>query len=131
MGVSTTPTVDDGKVLSGTYVWDTNTLAWIRSTGSTGSGTEVTVTNFPTMLTDAELRASPLDTRSQAYAKRIDEASATVTYIGQAAVGSSEGSAVWQILKMTESGSVTSITYADSNANFDNVWTNRASLSYG
>lgn len=65
------------------------------------------------------------------YATHIDEASATVTYIGKAAVGSSSASAVWQISKMSVSGTVTSITYADSNSNFDNKWDDRAILSYG
>jgi hypothetical protein len=30
------------------YIWDTNTLAWIKQTGSSGAvGSDVTVTNFP------------------------------------------------------------------------------------
>jgi hypothetical protein len=34
------------------YVWDTNTLAWIKQTGASGSiGSEVTVTNFPATYT--------------------------------------------------------------------------------
>lgn len=64
------------------------------------------------------------------YALRLDEASATVTYIGEATIGSATSSAVWRIKKMdTTSGIV--ITWADSNENFDNVWDNRASLTYG
>jgi hypothetical protein len=61
---------------------------------------------------------------------RIDEVSASVTYIGEAAFGSSEASAVWRIFKLSVSGTVTSMTWADGNDEFDNIWNNRASLSY-
>jgi len=63
------------------------------------------------------------------YTTRIDEASSTVTYIGDAAIGSSESSSIWRIKKIdTTSG--TSITFADGNGNFDNQWSGRAGLSY-
>lgn len=60
----------------------------------------------------------------------IDEASSTVTYIGHAPHGAVGSDSTWRIAKMVISGTVTSITYADGNDNFDNVWDNRASLSY-
>ena len=60
----------------------------------------------------------------------IDDASSTVTYVGLADPGSATSAAVWQIKKLTTSGSVTTVTLADGNSNFDNVWDNRASLSY-
>jgi hypothetical protein len=64
------------------------------------------------------------------YAQRIDEASSTVTYVGRAEPGTAEGSAAWQIKKISVSGSVTTITWADGNENYDNIWSNRAALSY-
>jgi len=60
---------------------------------------------------------------------RIDAASSTVTYIGTAAAGSATSAAVWQVKKI-DSSSGTSILFADGNINYDNVWDNRASLSY-
>ena len=63
------------------------------------------------------------------YGTRIDEASATVTYIGKAATGSATSGALWQVQKIdTTTGTV--ITWADGNGDFDNIWDNRASLSY-
>lgn len=63
------------------------------------------------------------------YALQLDEASATVSYIGEAPTGSSTGDSVWRIKKMdTTTGTV--ITWADGNDNFDNVWDDRAILSY-
>lgn len=64
------------------------------------------------------------------YTTRIDEPSASVTYIGKAQFTASESLAVWQIKKMTVSGTVTSITWADGDEAFDNIWANRASLTY-
>lgn len=69
------------------------------------------------------------DLLSQPMSIRIDEVG-TTEYYGFAPVGSSESSAVWQIKRLTVSGAITSITFADGDSNFDNVWDNRASLTY-
>lgn len=60
----------------------------------------------------------------------IDEASSTITYIGKAAIGTATSAASWQIQKILVSGTVTSITYAGGTDNYDQIWDNRASLSY-
>lgn len=63
-------------------------------------------------------------------ATRLDDyTTASVTYVGKAAIGSGVASAVWQISKIDETSGVV-ITWADGNANFDNIWDNRASLTY-
>ena len=61
----------------------------------------------------------------------IDEVSGNVTYIGMAKVGSATSDAVWQIRRITKSGTVTLFEFTDSDERFDNIWDNRASLSYG
>jgi hypothetical protein len=70
-------------------------------------------------------------TRSHPAALRLDMASSTLGYIGMARVGTAEDEANWQIRKMalTSDGDVT-ITYADGDDFFDNVWDDRAGLSY-
>ncbi len=60
----------------------------------------------------------------------IDKASDTVTYFGYATVGSSEASAVWKIERASVSGAVTKFLFADGDQNYDNIWNNRASLTY-
>lgn len=60
----------------------------------------------------------------------VDEASASVIYVGKAAIGSATSAAVWRISKITTSGTVTQIMWADGDTASDNVWDNRASLSY-
>ena len=61
---------------------------------------------------------------------RMDEASSTITYVGEASIGTSSASAAWRIKRITTSGTQTIIEWADGNNNFDNIWDNRASLSY-
>lgn len=60
---------------------------------------------------------------------RLDEVSATVTYIGEATAGSATSSAVWLIKKIDETSGII-VTFADGNTNYDNVWDNRAALTY-
>lgn len=64
------------------------------------------------------------------YAVRLDDTTtASVTYIGKAEIGTATSAPRWAIQKMDETGNL-SITWADGNAEFDNVWDNRASLVY-
>lgn len=89
---------------------------------STGTQRVILATDQPAVDVNAAFSAAT-------YATRIDEASATVTYIGKADPGTASSAASWQIQKVdTTSGTV--ITFADGNSNFDNIWDNRASLSY-
>lgn len=71
-----------------------------------------------------------IETRSMAMKTVIDDASASVTYIGEALPGADLSLSLWRIKKLTETGSVTVIEWADGNGNFDNIWDNRASLTY-
>lgn len=57
-----------------------------------------------------------------------EHTSGSFTYYGVAAVGSSESNPVWRIFR--EEISTGTIIYADGNSNFDNVWSDRAGLSY-
>lgn len=61
---------------------------------------------------------------------RVDEVSSTLTYVGDAAIGVSESSAAWRIKRLQTTGSVLKIMWADGNEFYDNVWADRASLTY-
>lgn len=69
-------------------------------------------------------------TRDLPLAVQIDDATTVnAVYIGKANIGSSTSSAVWQIAKLdTTSGLVKK--WADGDANFNNIFDNRASLTY-
>lgn len=61
----------------------------------------------------------------------LKDSSAGTTYYGYAlTLGANQASAVWKIRREVVSGNVTTVTYADGNGNYDNVWNNRASLTY-
>ena len=64
---------------------------------------------------------------SQPLAIRLDDGT-TYLYVGKAAIGTANSSATWQIMRITQSD--TTVVWADGNAEFDNVWDNRAALSY-
>lgn len=63
------------------------------------------------------------------YTTRVDKTTeAGVVYIGKATIASSQASPAWQISKVDTDA--VSIMWADGNANFDNVWNDRTSLTY-
>lgn len=53
-------------------------------------------------------------------------------YVGKAAPGTAKSASFWQIMKLTYdiSDNLTDIQWADGDKKFDNIWDNRASLSY-
>lgn len=62
---------------------------------------------------------------------KADPTDGTVTYIGKVMPGTATSAAKWQITKLTfSSGNFTGQTWADGNGNYDNVWDDRASLTY-
>lgn len=65
-----------------------------------------------------------------AKSTRIDEVSATLTYVGEAPTGASPSSPVWRISRIQTLGAETIIQYANGNTNWNSVWDNRAALTY-
>ena len=59
----------------------------------------------------------------------IDESNPSVVYRGFAAAGASTSAAVWAIQKITFSGDITTVQWANGNQNFTNIWNNRAQTS--
>ena len=53
-------------------------------------------------------------------------------YVGYAEPGSADASAVWQIQKLVydSNNKISTVRYADGDLKFNNIWDNRASLSY-
>lgn len=62
-------------------------------------------------------------------ATQLDESASPVTYVGKAPIGSLTSAAVWQIMKIDETSGL-AITWANGTNEMNNVWDNRASLSY-
>lgn len=74
-----------------------------------------------------------LPTTTAEEALRTDDSVAGSTFIGRALIGTADSAAAWKISFLDEtnvSGSVAILKWADGNANYDNIWDNRTSLSY-
>lgn len=60
-----------------------------------------------------------------------DEVSSTLAYLGTADPSTPTSAATWKIQKLVSGpGGSLQVLFADGNALYDNVWDNRASLSY-
>lgn len=62
-----------------------------------------------------------------------NDSSGRMLYYGEAKPGSSEGADCWRICKYTYTGNnfnADKKTWANGNANFDKVWTDRTGYSY-
>ncbi len=87
-------------------------------------------------LTDAELRASPIDVQGTFYSTTAQYAviadnktTGGVIYIGYADAGTATSAASWRIKKVDISNYPV-ITWADGDTNFNNVFDDRVSLTY-
>ena len=71
--------------------------------------------------------------RGSPYMQQMDYVGGTnLVYLGMADPGTSTSAAKWRIQQFTydANNNVTSITCANGSDNFDQVWANRASLTY-
>lgn len=115
-------------------VWDDNTLSWVPERQAVVSTDTLNVTLPATAATAAKQDTGNASLASilaavGSLATRFDGTSSPLLYLGTAQPGTSSSSAAWQIQRIDVTSGVV-FAYADGNANFDNVWDNRASLSY-
>lgn len=61
----------------------------------------------------------------------VDSNTAGTVYTGYALAGANVAEPVWAIKKVVTAANVATTTWADSNSNNDNIWNNRAALTYG
>ena len=54
----------------------------------------------------------------------------SVTYVGYASPSASQSNPVWKIKRLLTTGTVLAVEFADGNPNYDNIWNDRASLTY-
>lgn len=92
---------------------------------------DVSIVEEVLSFTSLEVERVVLEPDEVQYSSRVDFVTDLFLYRGEALPGAAEGDPVWRIREITIGGDndVTTL-YADGNANFDNVWTDRASLTY-
>ena len=99
----------------------TATHALISGKDSSGNIVDIKLTSDGYMINDA----------SRPKATRKDDAGSSIVYYGYANPGTATSAASWRIMKMDKSADPDfTITWADGNDNYDNIWDNRASLTY-
>ena len=60
---------------------------------------------------------------------KLDQVTSTLFYVGEATFAAPTSSSTWRIRKIDTSTGV-DVKWADGNSNYDNVWDDRASLTY-
>lgn len=98
--------------------------------GGGGGGSSIPTINGAVPIVNPDGSSISVSTTTTNYATRVDDTTTeNVTYLGKASIGSATSGALWQIQKIDETAG-TIITWADGNDSFDNIWDNRASLTY-
>lgn len=146
-GSLTTPTGQDTMANSAPVVIASDQTAVPVSAASlplpTGAATSANQATANGKLTDIEIWLNDIDgyvsatmdvpnsqITSQRYKTIVDEASASITYVGRALPATLTSAASWQISKFELTGNVLEEQTADGDLAFDNIWDNRAALSY-
>ena len=123
---STLNSTDDSLRTQSTIVDSTGTTASITDVAGK-KAVDVNVVDLTLNSNNDSVSVAPLD-----LSVNIDFTSSTsFIYKGYAAVGSSNSTAVWKILRISLLDADAGTTkYANGNTNFSNIWNNRASYTY-
>jgi hypothetical protein len=114
----------------GTVVNEENPLPVTMSGGGASGG--ATSDNQVEMIAqlDEILTALSTDTEDKRLTVRLDQVSDTLFYVGKALIGKVDADAHWLIIRYTQTGSVLMSEYANGSESFDQVWDDRATLTY-
>ena len=89
-------------------------------------GSKTSANSFPVVIASDQ---GTVFTNSAGYIVRLDEASATITYVGQAVPGTATAAASWSI-KRLDSTTGLIVLWGGGTAGFSQIWDNRAALAY-
>ena len=114
----------------GIVVDSTNPLPVTMSGGGASGG--ATSDNQVEMIAqlDEILTALSTDTEDKRLTVRLDQVSDTLFYVGKALIGKVDADANWLIIRYTQTGSILKSEYANGSEAFDQVWDDRATLTY-
>ncbi|MDP2692289.1 MAG: hypothetical protein Q8O88_01455 [bacterium] len=68
---------------------------------------------------------------TEPMAIRLDEVDSNTLYVGEADVGTVDSASLWKIKKVTTTGTIIKIEWADSVQTFTKIWNNRTTYTYG
>jgi hypothetical protein len=101
----------------------------ISSGGASGGATSDNQVAIIAQLDDI-IEALNTDTEDKRLTVRLDQVSDTLFYVGKALIGKVDADANWLIIRYTQTGSVLMSEYANGSEAFDQVWNDRATLTY-
>jgi hypothetical protein len=126
-----------------TTMTDGHVLTWVSANGraefapASGGATSIndlsdvdTATVSPTLGDSLLWDGANWVTNLTQLTKEVDFVGTTTIYIGEAQPGTATSAASWRISRTVFTGDDSTKLFADGNSNFDNIWDNRASLSY-
>ena len=114
----------------GIVVDSTNPLpVTLSGGGASGAATSDNQVAIIAQLDDI-LTALATDTEDKRLTVRLDEVSNTLFYVGKALIGKVDSDANWLIIRYTTTGVVLKSEYANGSEAFNQVWNNRATLTY-
>lgn len=109
----------------------------LSATATVGNATEAkqteeieSIKKLSDTVSDIKNSVSTLDSKIFFDPVLIDESNPNIIYKGFASPAAKVEEAVWAIQKISNTSDVCAYQWADGNKNFDNVWNNRATLSY-
>lgn len=97
--------------------------------GASGAATSDNQVTIIAQLDDV-LTALNTDTEDKRLTVRLDQVSDTLFYVGKALIGKVDSDANWLIVRYTTTGSILKSEYANGSEAFDQVWNDRATLTY-
>lgn len=110
-------------VVDGSGVLIASGYIFNQATGG-GAGGDASASNQ--VIGNSSLASIDLTTKEKAL--RVDSSSTAFLYIGEAEIGSLDSSASWKIKKIDLLTGLVTIKFAS--GNYDQIWDNRASLTY-
>lgn len=110
----------------GSFNRDDNYVPALGATSSVDGITPVDVWADPT--THAILISGAASSSSQ-YDIKVDEASSTITYIGEILPGGADGDTTWRIKRLNSASGLV-VRWANGTSDFDKTWSDRATYTY-
>lgn len=92
---------------------------------------DVSVVERPVQVIIAESNSEQVVQEEELYDIEIDTSVPNVTYVGQALPGTPAASAAWRIKRITETGTGSSVDWANGAAEFVHSWNDHLTLTYG
>lgn len=120
----------DGNLRIANFIWDTDTLSWVKQSQGSAGGPSSDVSVISTVgITNSQLRAAPIETTNPSKASRVDD-QGTIIYIGYALPGVVDGGSTWAIKRVQTVGEELRTEWANGVSTYTHSWSLRTGYTY-